>query len=132
MKRLTLATLFAFGVVSAVGGAEPVAMRRESIPDRFVGVWSTKLALCTRHEDDTTALKISSDAVVFWEDGGHTLAVATRGESELVVVLEMGYEDGRYLDAIRFVLSKDKNHLSIMSGQKVFSTRVRCPKNASD
>ncbi len=130
MRRQTLAILLALGIVTSAAAADSVAARREAIPARFVGLWSSTLELCAKPEEDTTALKITPDSVLFWEDGGHALSVVTRGESELVVVLEMGSEEQpSYLDAIRFVLSKDKSHLSIMTGLKVYSTRVRCPKN---
>jgi hypothetical protein len=108
-------------------GALLAAEAHISIPRQFLGNWASSTAKCSSQDADDLRMHIAPNRMSFCESSGRVLAVATDGELELAVILELSGEGETWLEALQFRLSADRQTLTNVTGRQTIAVRVRCP-----
>lgn len=120
------ALTFAYGLALA-------SQTPNTIPKQFLGEWGGSKAFCLTHnsnsvDTDDLILLIEPSRISFYESAGKVLAVATKGDRELALIVEMNSEGNTWLDTLQFRLSTDKNSITSIIGGQDKTVRVRCQK----
>jgi hypothetical protein len=115
-----------------ISGAASAAESHTAIPAQFLGAWASSVAKCSSPEIDDLRMQVTPNSMSFWESSGRVLGVATDGELELAVIVEMTGEGEKWLEAIQFRLSADRKTLTNVTGRRTIAVRVRCPNPGSN
>jgi hypothetical protein len=113
--------------VMSAAAVSLAAETHTTIPAQFLGAWASSAAKCSSPDTDDLRMRITPDSMSFWESDGRVLSVATEGELELAVLVELSGEGERWLEALQFRLSPDRKTLTNVTGRRTVAVRVRCP-----
>ena len=96
-----------------------------TIPARFHGEWNADLSACGTGSNESR-LRISSNAIRFYESTGAVRAVAVESERVITVTAEYQGEGDTWRDTRRLALSEGGDRLTVTSQGSDF-VRQRCP-----
>jgi hypothetical protein len=102
----------------------------KAIPDQFLGRWGGSAKSCADPSSDDLTLVVEPGRMLFWESSGKVLAVATDGPLKLALLFEFSGEGEKWLEAVEFQLSPDRNTLTTVTARQQLASRVRCPSVA--
>lgn len=113
-------------MLAAVSGGElSAAEAHDAVPNQFQGTWAASLTQCSARST-TSKLVISEKRIAFYESHGPILAIASDGEFDLALILELSGEGETWLETRQFKLSEDRQTLTDVTGRRQLMTRVRC------
>jgi hypothetical protein len=121
IRYIPVLMLLACSVASA-------AETRATIPKQFVGFWGSNLKSCQDADGEGRAIHIEPQRIRFYESTGKVLAVATKGELELALILELRGEGGTWIESLQYRLSADKSKMTDVTGRQNRMVLVRCDK----
>jgi hypothetical protein len=119
------------GVLALASGLVLAADTQKAIPKQFLGEWGASKTSCLKHntddvDTDDLEMRIEPSRISFYESSGKVLAVATSGELELALILELSGEGETWLGTKEFRLSADMNTITDVKDHQNSPVRVRC------